>query len=277
MELIIDKSFLDAASPDEVAGIWKDHFVIMPDVLFYELITTREDSCRRCFNKIPNVDNPIALLPGIGDLLRYENEMKEPCIPLSQRCMTEKFRFNPRLREGSYQFLGEVLEAKEEQTKETKADTKRFVERCMLIHHFFPEINGIPYRDFPDAIEAGRIKVANDEAFVRSVYSSFLGAENSPPDPPKPTEINVNWAFFRWVQCQLLSSLRLFGKLQGIMPPNAGNSFWTKAEHSMLDTYYVIFGTLAGGLASGDQEVIEDFRLLCPEGVSVVPNGHRRR
>ena len=277
MELILDKSFLDAASLGEVANIWESHLVIMPDVLFYELITTREDSCRRCFNKIPNIDNPIALLPGIGDLLRYEIEKKEPCTPLANRCMKDEFRFNTRLREGSFQFLGEVLEAKEEQMMQTKTETRNFVERCMLVHHFFPEVNGIPYKDFPDAIEAGRIKVATNEEFVREVYSSFLGGDISPSDPPKPTEIDAHWAFYRWVQCQLLSSLRLFGKLQGIMPPNVGASFWTKAEHSMLDSYYVIFGTLAGALASGDQEVIEDYQLLCPEGISVIPSGHRRR
>ena len=277
MELILDKSFLDAASPEEVAEIWKHHYVIMPDVLFYELITTRDDSCRRCFNKIPDIDNPIALLPGIGDLLRYEIQHKKPCAPLANRCMTDKFRFNPRLREGSFQFLGEVREAKEEQIKETKADTRNFVERCLLVHHFFPEVNGIPYKEFPDAIEAGKIKVATNKEFVRDVYASFLEGENSPSNPPKPTEIDINWAFFRWVQCQLLSSLRLFKKLQGIMPANASVSFWTKAEHSMLDTYYVIFGTLAGALASGDQEVIEDFQLLCPQGICVTPNGHRKR
>lgn len=277
MELILDKSFLDAASHDEIAEIWENYFVIMPDVLFYELITTREDSCRRCFNKIPDTVNPIALLPGIGDLLRYEIENKKASTPLSSRCMTETFRFNTRLREGTFQFVGDVLEAKEEQIEETKADTADFVERFLLVHHFFPEVNGIPYKEFPDAIEAGRTKVAQNEGFVREVYASLIGGEFSPPDPPSPAEIDKHWAFFRWVQCKLLSSLRLFKKHQGRMPTDAGTTFWTKAEHSMLDTYYVIFGTLTGAIASGDQEVIEDFQLLCPEGISIAPSGHRRR
>lgn len=44
MELIVDKSFLDAASPQEISEIWETYFVIMPDILFFELMSTREEA-----------------------------------------------------------------------------------------------------------------------------------------------------------------------------------------------------------------------------------------
>lgn len=35
----------------------------------------------------------------------------------------------------------------------------------------------------------------------------------------------------------------------------------------MLDTYYVIFGTLTGALATQEKALIEDFKLLRPDGM----------
>lgn len=275
MELILDKSFLDAASQEDIAGAWKNHFIIMPDVLFYELITTRETSRERCFKKLPQSVNPLALLPGISPLLQHEIQTKTPCIPLSQHCMPEKFQFNVRLGAGTFEFVGGALEERENQIQKTADDTRNFVDRCLVVHHFFPEVNGIPYKDFPKAIETARKKVASDRDFVREVYAFFLEDEDSPSGMPTPAQIDVQWATFRWVQCQLLAALRLFLRYQGAMPPNRSESFWINAEHTMLDTYYVIFGTLTGALASADREVIEDFRLVCPDGVLVTPNSFR--
>ncbi len=276
MELIVDKSFLDAASPEEISEIWRAYFVIMPDVLFFELITTRKDSRRHCFNKLPNIVNPVALLPGMGELLRYEIDMKRPCIPLSERCLEVKYRFNSGLREGTFQFLGEVLEEKDRLTTQIEKDARNFVETCMIVHQFFPEISVITYRESPRAVEAARYKVAYDTDFIKGIYHSFLEAQNSPSGWPSPGQIEGTWAFFRWVQCQLLAALRLFLMYQARIPPNPGIRFWTKAEHAMLDAYYVIFGALTGALASADRAVMEDFSLLCPNGILVGPVGQTR-
>jgi len=267
MELILDKSFLHAVSSHEISEISRNYFVIMPDVLFYELITTREDSRRRCFNNIPDLENPVALLPGIGELLRYEINMKRPCIPLSERCLKGKYRFNTRLRDGTFQFFGEVSEETVRLTAETENYTRDFIEICMIVDQFFPEIKGIPFKKFPCAIQAAKNKIACNPDFIRSIYQSFIEHENSSSDWPTPSQIDGDWAFFRRVQCQLLAALRLFLRYQGRIPNDAGVPFWTNAEHYLHDFYYLIFGTLTGALASNDREVIEDFRLLCPKRI----------
>jgi hypothetical protein len=276
MELIIDKSFLDAASPKEVSKIWKTYFVIMPDILFFELITTREDSRKHCFNKLPDIDSPVALLPGIGELLRYEIDTKRSCIPLSERCLKEKYRFNTRLRDGTFQFMGEVLEERDRLTTEVKDDARNFAKRCMTVHQFFPGITGIAYRELPRAVEVARRRVVCDIDFIKRIYESFLRDQNPHSRWPSPSQIEGNWAFFRWVQCQLIASLRLFSTYQARIPPNPGIRFWTNIEHCMLDTYYLIFGALGGVLASADRAVMEDFSLLCPNGILVSPVGHMR-
>jgi len=40
----------------------------------------------------------------------------------------------------------------------------------------------------------------------------------------------------------------------------------------MIDVYYLILGCLAGGLATLDREIREDFLLLCPDTVVLAPS-----
>ena len=103
---------------------------------------------------------------------------------------------------------------------------------------------------------------------MREIYSSFLD-ENAPPDAPAPELINPDWAFFRWVQCQVISALRMFGKYQGKIKLPASKGIFTRAEHTMHDIYYTILATLSGSLATGDREIIEDFCLIYPEGILI--------
>jgi hypothetical protein len=50
--VIMDKNYIDAARKDEISTLCAKHTVLMPDVLFHELITTKEESMRRCSNTI---------------------------------------------------------------------------------------------------------------------------------------------------------------------------------------------------------------------------------
>ena len=83
--IVLDKSFLDGANPQQIKSLCDDHTVLMPDVLFYELITTDEASRKPCFNKFPDTNNPVELIPNIGTLLRYELSTRKPCSPLYDR------------------------------------------------------------------------------------------------------------------------------------------------------------------------------------------------
>jgi hypothetical protein len=277
IELIIDKSFLDGASRREVLGLYNNYFPIMPDVLFLELISTDDLSRMRCFTKLPDSANPVARLPGIGELLRYEIDNGKPCTPLSERCLPERYQFNPRLRDGAFEFLGEVREERDAMIAQIQNEAREFPETCMMVRDFFPEFDGIQGDEWPCATEVARKKVACDSNFVKEIYNSFLEEQNFPSGWPRAGQINGKWAFFRWVQARLLAALRLFLKYEGAIPPNLGAPFWTRAEHSLIDTYYAIFAALAGALASADRAIIEDFKLLSPDGNVVVPNGLRKQ
>lgn len=265
-EVVLDKSYLDAASPKAIGRLCDSHTVLMPDVLFYELMTTRDESRRKCFNKLPGKPNPVTLIPNVGFLMRFERENRVPCVPLSEHRLDITYVFNRKLGEGNFVFEGEVLDTLKAQIQAVEVGTKEFIERSMMVHQFFPELNGISCRDFLVVIETARRKIASNADFVREIYASLIVNE-APPDSLDPGLLDERWAWFRWVQCHILSGLRIFAEYQGRIPKDAGTNFWIRAEHSMHDVEYVIHGALAGGLASDDRKSLEDFLLVRPDGL----------
>jgi hypothetical protein len=108
-----------------------------------------------------------------------------------------------------------------------------------------PELKTVDAADMLGAVASARQKITGSVTFVRSVYAS-LCAEQAPANAPSPDLLDPSWALFRWVQCQLLAAVRIFTRYDGSVPRDAGTGFWTRAEHSMLDVYYVVLGSLAG-------------------------------
>lgn len=252
--VVLDKSYLDGTSTEQVERLCLDHTVLMPDVLFYELLTTDDEKRIRCFRKIPDKENPFELLPNIDELLRYEQQNNKPCTPIYDRCLPIRYTLNFKLG-----FDTKIINTQKKQIEE---DTNAFIESCLHVREFFPEWNGIEYKCLPRAIEEARSRVASNINFIRDVYGKIRSQA-----APSANEIDQRWAHFRWTQCKLLSALRIFKKYQGKLPNNSGENFWVSAEHSMLDVYYVIFGALCGAIASGDAAVIDDFKLICPGGL----------
>ncbi|MBI3015571.1 MAG: hypothetical protein HYY65_11040, partial [Candidatus Tectomicrobia bacterium] len=244
-EIVLDKSYLDGAPTSSVLALCDRFEVLLSDELFFEMMTTAPHSQKRCFSKLPNRENPVGLIPNAGFLLRFERENQRQCTPLRQHRFNDRYIFNQKLRKGSFVFEGEVLENLNRWRSQVEGDTKKFVDRWLVVHQFFPELNGIEWRDFPAAITKVRQKIALDYDFVRGLYASLLH-EDAPPHAPAPATVGPPWAWFRWVQCQVLAALRIFERYGGRLPQNPGPEFWRKAEHSMLDVYYVILGTLAG-------------------------------
>lgn len=151
-----------------------------------------------------------------------------------------------------------------------RGERKDFVERCKVVHQFFLELSGIEWKDFPAATAEARRKIAFNQDFVREIYASFLD-EDAPSEAPSPDVLTPDWAWFRWVQCQIIAALRIFERHQGRFPKNPGADFWRKAEHAMLDIYYVILGSLAGAIATLDTEIRDDFLTVCPDAVILSP------
>ena len=129
MKIILDKSYLDAATKDDIEKLCNKYKVLMIDTLFYELITTRIESRQRCFAKFPKGENPVDLIPNIGTLLRYENDNRKPTGKIYKHRIKDSFRFNPDLASGSFKFDEHQSKKREEDKEEVRKDTEGFIER----------------------------------------------------------------------------------------------------------------------------------------------------
>lgn len=263
--LVLDKSYLDGAPTAAIRTLCATQTVLCSETLFYELITTNLRSQVRCFSKFPEEAGSFALLPNVGTLLRFEMEQKAPCGPIENHILSGTYNFNEKLRQGTYQPSPEVQKTIDEWKIQVHGDAKSFLERCQSVHQFFPELIGIEFRDFPAAVAAAKARVSTSADEVRRVFSSFE-RESLPPGAPLAEELDETWAWYRWVQCQVFAALRMFERYQCHVPAEPTTKVIERAEHSMHDLEYVLIGALAGGLASNDDEVIEDFRLARLEG-----------
>jgi hypothetical protein len=262
--LVLDKSYLDGAPKTAVRALCAKHTVLCSETLFYELMTTNPLSQIRCFSKLPEEPSAIALLPNVRYLLRFEMENKKPCGPLENHYFSQPYIFNMRLRLGTYQPPPKVQKTLDEWMAQVKAEAVSFLGLCQSVHQFFPELIDIEFRDFPKAVAAVKTRISSSRDEVRRVYESLRAV--LPNDTPNSQEIDENWALYRWVQCQLFAALRIFERYQCRVPVAPSHKVIERAEHSMHDLQYVLIGALAGALASNDLEVMEDFRLVKPQG-----------
>jgi len=263
--LVLDKSYLDGAPTTAVRELCTQHKVLCCETLFYELMTTKPRSQIRCFSKLPEGPGSFALLPNVGALLRFEIEHRRPCGPIENHVLDGTYIFNEKLRTGTYLPPPEVRKTLDEWQAQVNDDAKSFLERCQSVHHFFPELIGIEFRNFPAAVAAAKIRISSNPEEVRRVFSTFE-RDSLPPGAPHAAEIDAEWAWYRWVQCQVFAALRMFERYQCHVPAAPTPKVLERAEHSMHDLEYVLIGSLAGALASNDDEVMEDFYLARPEG-----------
>lgn len=263
VEIVLDKSYLDGAAAAEVAGVCERYTALMPQELFFEMMTTSPESQRRCFSKLPDRDSPVALIPPVGVLVDFERRHHEACVPLSRhRIDRHPYAFNAGLRDGTFVPSAEDSRHLASWWNQVDTDTRVFMDTCLSVSDVFPDLKGLSQEKLRAAVDRVRKAVATDFNFIRSIYCA-----GAPSDAPHPDRIDPQWAVFRLFQCRMLSALRFFAKYQGAMPDRAGSEFWRQAEHSMHDVYYLILGSLAGGLATFENAIKDDFLLLCPDSV----------
>jgi hypothetical protein len=254
--IVLDKSYLQGASPSAIADLCSQYLVVMPDALFYELMTTSDYARRWCFNKLSG-NNSIKLTRGIGDLLRYECQHIRPCTPLLERRLIQVLSFNPRLREAELRITADQEVALTEWQNYFKGRVTTFREFFPKIIEYFPKLTGYIPGQKPNIEFIGICKkaVATDWDMVRKIYA----AVQRDPLPPAYL-IDPNWACFRWIQVWLTASLDHFAKYG----ENSGVLSDSEMFNEVLDLEYLITSALAGGLASRDKAMISRFKLLCP-------------
>jgi hypothetical protein len=92
MQVVIDKSYLQGAWAGNLRGLCVKHTVLFTETLLYELLTTSEEAIQRaCFDKFPEMDGDIVLIPRTGPLFRYEIEHERAATPLTDHRVQATF------------------------------------------------------------------------------------------------------------------------------------------------------------------------------------------
>lgn len=267
MNVILDKSYLDGETSEKVFSLCERHTVMMPDVLFYELLTTDDVSRVRCFSKIPRRENPLVLIPNVGQYLRFEMERKTPCYPIHMLQEDIQYKFNDSLREKGFVLSPELQLLRQKHEAEVKEDTKRFVSRSFEVLGFFKETEGLDNTAVVDQVESLIDRVATDHRLVQRLYDIVIPAGDQYfPYRVAPERLGKKWAIYRWVQTQIIYGLMFFKKYKGGVPATPSDKFWRGAEHDMIDAHYVLLGSLVGAIATRDHTIRDIFKKICPKG-----------
>jgi hypothetical protein len=263
MNLVLDKSYLQGSSKNVIHQMCSQHQLIMPEVLFLEILTTRSENMVKCFNKFPQIENPVALVPNVGSLIRYEIVKDSPCSPIDTQFLKICFVFNERLAKRQFFFT----EGQKESLKKWKALTKErvgdFIEKAIVTDGWFPELSGYKPGESPDLITAAMDVVATDIDFLREIYSHLRDEfhETYKALLPEPHRIDKDWILLRYLQVHLLAAveyIRKYGK-------ESQTAITKRLENEYLDMDYCIIGTLADGLATRDNTMARFYSLLCPD------------
>lgn len=75
--IVLDKSYLQRATRTHVHALAASHRLLMSEALLYELLSKSADY-RRCFSKLPAVDNPVDIVWHVGGYLKREIEGAPP-------------------------------------------------------------------------------------------------------------------------------------------------------------------------------------------------------
>jgi len=262
--IILDKCFLQGASPDTLEQLSETYLLLMPDVLFYELISSVEPSRSRCFNKFPNSENPIPVTQHIGALLRQELETHKPCGLPSENLVDINYRFNPGLATGEYKLTNTDIETCKGIEEELDNDISKLLTRVHSLEDLFPDFHNKLRHGQKAYAEELMIAVAEDTTGI-ATFLSKLELPNGKSMPSKES-LNPSWAIFRWFQVQLLFAIDIALRY-GIQEEfDLTPSLRTKLEHDVLDSHYVIQGVLENSFATNEKKLKQFFELLSPEG-----------
>ncbi|HZF12950.1 MAG TPA: hypothetical protein VFE33_29525 [Thermoanaerobaculia bacterium] len=255
--IVLDKSYLQGATREEINKLCGDYTVLMPEALFFELLTTQEKVRTACFRKLPAVENPVELITHIGALLAHEVETHTPATPVHGRYTRMRFVFNSRLSSGSFNLSEEQRAGIVGWERDIAESVAEFKERAAVTDRWFPSLAGYRPGMPKDGIEKLRQAIGTDSQMIRDIYDAIRHASF-----PPAAVLDERWAFYRWVQVQLLAVLEYIRRY-GI--GNALEASW-RIPNDVIDMQYTTTGSLVGALASRDAVVQETFKLLCPDG-----------
>jgi hypothetical protein len=266
-KIILDKNFVQGGKTATIVALCQGGRAVMPDALFYEMLTSPEPGRSRCFAKFPGV-NPVSVVPNVGELLAFETAEYRPCGSPSSHAIGHDWKFNDALFDGTYRLPPEAEATLSEEDERLDTELANLVEMINMAPTLFAEVfaSGAD-RDLERAKVEGAL--ATETKGIVEFYSRL-----EPPDAsirPVPAELlTPGWLHFRWFQVKLWASLDLRLRL-GTVDSDLEGARRHQLENYLHDMQYVMLALLEGGLATEDAWMRRAFRLFRPDG-ELVPS-----
>ena len=141
-DVVIDKSFLQGASRDQLRSLFERHRVLMTEKLFYELLTTCPAVRARCFKRIFQIGTPMIPVQNVTAILRWEVKNQRSLTSIDNVVEDKRFRFNPGLADKDFKFGEKDVRAIEKWNQENSVRVHDFAYHCSKVPVRFPALKG---------------------------------------------------------------------------------------------------------------------------------------
>lgn len=265
--IVIDKSWLQASSKEDMLRLSANNRLLLSDMLFYELTTTNDNvAMKRCFEKLVDSVNSCDLIENVGGLLKYEINNNMPSAPLINKPFLRsannfKRVFEELIADG---FTSEQEKLRDDERYEREVnETETFKMLFARVGVWLPELYKIKFGSPDSAYQSIYEQVETDSNKIKSIYAELTELRINYYPPAQ--NINKNWAFFRWVQVYLLAAIEYCQKY-GVDNATVVSK---KLPNEFLDLEYLIIATLTDGFATCENRLKKYYKLICPNGILI--------
>ncbi len=254
--VVLDKSFLQGVTAQELRFYVKHGWIFgVTEILQYEHFRKWDRWRFANLVKLKAIEKHIVLLPGIGEMFRAESKKRKPA---SQVLRIKGIVLTDKLIPGRPFF--ELDEGTKKIATERTVELEKRLDILIDVWTDFkkiPEFDGAKSEDMAAIVRAKSLQIRDDHDDMRGFYKRHRHRSQ-----PPAKLIDEEWTFFRWIQVQLLAGLDFFASHGLGAPFNRENLF-----HGLLDLDYLIVALVVGGLAWREQQMLERFSLLRPDGL----------
>lgn len=253
----LDNSALQGIATAELLRAAANAPLCVPEILFYELLTTAEPRRRAMlFRKVSALREHLHFAGSIGHLLRMEDERRRPSrLVADAEGDLPSWPFIQQLQIEEAAIPQPIRNVVEEWTEKLRAEVRGFRQRAISLMTIFPELGTVNPQCAPAAIETLRHRLGGDSEVVREVVWHLQD------ESQRRAGTGPEWIGYRMTQAQLvwtLESLAAHGTAEGIEQRNNLENTICDIEYATLASQCSLFLTrdepltrLFGAMQSG--------------------------
>jgi hypothetical protein len=230
--------------------------LLAPEALLYEAATTEAKQRTDCVGKLLSVRRSVSALGPLGHLVKREVDAREPCGRLLRHCHEGGIAYLEKLADREYAYADDERWSVDAERAWREDEVLRaFMHSASQIGKLVPDfgsLHGLEQERLLPRIQ----RHVHDKELLDSLYE-----EVRLTFPTLPPQIGPRWATFRRIQAHVLLAGE-FVRRYGLKPIESPSK---NLVNLYLDVDYLVFGALAGALATRDELLIKMVRAVAPE------------